>query len=167
MIRVSDDLLLEVRFEDDRPLLRLISRSMRRDGAGGEVIIYGEEIKALIRALQEAGAALASRPHGGLRGWEAVVPCLPPVLHRAEAPGDQGAAEGVEMSAACRDFWEAFDLYLSDDLAGVDVRERYPSLWRHLQECPLCRREYEEWRELLARSRTGRLKAARSRGSLC
>ena len=58
----------------------------------------------------------------------------------------------------CDLFWEAFDLYLSDDLAGENVRERYPSLWRHLQECPLCRREYEEWRELLARSRTGRLK---------
>jgi len=64
-----------------------------------------------------------------------------------------------KSNVSCRDFREALDFYLDDDLAGVDVRERYPSLWRHLQECAFCRREYEEWRELLARSREGTLKA--------
>jgi len=62
-IQVSGDLVLEVHFEDDRPLLRLISQSMQRDGTGGEVVIYLDEIKALGRALREAEAILEVRGH--------------------------------------------------------------------------------------------------------
>ena len=57
-IQVSDDLLLEVHWEDNRPLLRLISQSMQQDGAGGEVVIYRDEIGALERALCRAEAIL-------------------------------------------------------------------------------------------------------------
>ena len=53
-IQVSGDLVLEVHFEDDRPLLKLISQSMQRDGAGGEVVIYPDEILPLNRALLSA-----------------------------------------------------------------------------------------------------------------
>jgi len=60
-IRAGDDLVLEVHFEDDRPLLKLISQSMKEDGAGGEVVIYIDEIKALGRALREAEAILEVR----------------------------------------------------------------------------------------------------------
>ena len=53
-IKVSDDLLLEVHWEDDRPLLKLVSQSMQQDGAGGEVVIYPDEIVPLNRALLSA-----------------------------------------------------------------------------------------------------------------
>ena len=57
-IKVSDDLLLEVHFEDDRPLLKLVSQSMKRDGVGGEVVIYPDEILPLNQALLSAGRIL-------------------------------------------------------------------------------------------------------------
>ena len=53
-IKVNDDLLLEAHWEDDRPLLKLVSQSMKRDGAGGEVVIYPDEILPLNRALLSA-----------------------------------------------------------------------------------------------------------------
>ena len=63
--QVSDDLVVEVWPSDnsgDRPLVKLRSLSMERDGdpdAVGVVVVYPNELDALIAALTDAAAYLA------------------------------------------------------------------------------------------------------------
>jgi hypothetical protein len=41
------------------------------------------------------------------------------------------------------------DLFVSDELDGVDVRARHPHLWQHLQRCAACQEEHDNLLELL------------------
>jgi len=59
-IRATDDLILEVWPECDRPLVKLRSLVQERDGEtpAGTVIIWPEEIRHLVAALVEAAGCL-------------------------------------------------------------------------------------------------------------
>ena len=66
--RVSGDLVLEVwpGGEGDRPLVKLRSLTMERDGdpdAVGVVVVYPEEVDALMAALTDAAAAIDFGKH--------------------------------------------------------------------------------------------------------
>jgi hypothetical protein len=49
------------------------------------------------------------------------------------------------------------DLYVSDELDGLDVRARHPALWQHLQTCTACRQEHDSLLDLLAAEARGEL----------
>ena len=67
-LQVTDDLILEIwpsGGEGERPLVKLRSLAAERDGeAIGAVIIYPEELDALVAALTEAAACLAGGQQG-------------------------------------------------------------------------------------------------------
>ncbi len=54
-----------------------------------------------------------------------------------------------ERDARCRATADKLDLYVSDELDGIDVKLRHPSVWEHLKGCGSCRREYDSLLELL------------------
>jgi hypothetical protein len=51
------------------------------------------------------------------------------------------------------------DLFVSDELDGVDVRLRHPRLWQHLQLCADCRVDHDRLFGMLAAEIEGRLPA--------
>ncbi len=70
VLQVTNDLILEVWAaggEGDRPLLKLRSLSMEKDGEGGSVVIWSEEIDSLVAALWE-GQDILARERG--TEWE-------------------------------------------------------------------------------------------------
>ncbi len=56
----------------------------------------------------------------------------------SDLPGDESG-----------DMLENLDLFVSDELDGVDVRLRHPSVWRHLQVCAVCREVHDELLDLM------------------
>jgi len=59
-LTISDDLLLEVCLEGETPLLRLHDKSLKQDGdCLTGILIWPNEIRALIEALSEAAGILA------------------------------------------------------------------------------------------------------------
>jgi len=59
VLRVSNDLTLTI---DDDDVIHLTSNALRQDGeCAGTIVIYANEIDALIAALTEAAAALRRR----------------------------------------------------------------------------------------------------------
>lgn len=63
----------------------------------------------------------------------------------------------------CVRMLEHLDLFVSDELDGVDVRARHPAMWRHLQVCAACRTEHNEFFDLLAAEMRGELLPAPAR----
>ena len=51
------------------------------------------------------------------------------------------------------------DLFVSDELDGVDVRLRHPRMWQHLQLCADCRADHDRLLGMLAAEIEGRLPA--------
>jgi len=51
------------------------------------------------------------------------------------------------------------DLYVSDELDGINVHGRHPDVWSHLQLCPLCRQEHDSLIDLLTAEARGELTA--------
>jgi hypothetical protein len=49
------------------------------------------------------------------------------------------------------------DLFVHDELRGVDVRARHPRAWQHLQVCADCRAEHDTLLDLLAAEAHGEL----------
>lgn len=69
VLQVTDDLTLEIH-GDDRPLVRLRSQAMERDRDGecaGTVVVYDEELDALVSALLEARRLLRRQPPAASR----------------------------------------------------------------------------------------------------
>ena len=63
----------------------------------------------------------------------------------------------VALPGACAAMLSNLDLYVSDELDGVDVRSRHPDLWAHLQNCSECRAEYLDLRDLLSAELRGEI----------
>jgi len=70
----------------------------------------------------------------------------------------QAGAEAADV-ILCEDCMNQLDLFVSDELNGLDVRQQHPNLWAHLQMCESCRQEYEQLRDLLTRERQGDLES--------
>lgn len=51
------------------------------------------------------------------------------------------------------------DLFVHDELRGVDVYTRHPRAWQHLQVCSDCRAEHDTLLELLIAEARGELAA--------
>jgi len=67
------------------------------------------------------------------------------------------AGTGADAVVLCEDCMNRLDLFVSDELDGLDVRRQHPYLWAHLQACESCRQEYEQLRDLLTRELRGDL----------
>ncbi|MCX6028744.1 MAG: hypothetical protein NT169_05510 [Chloroflexi bacterium] len=51
------------------------------------------------------------------------------------------------------------DLFVHDELTGLDVRSRHPRAWQHMQVCTDCRAEHDSLLEMLAAEAAGKLEA--------
>jgi hypothetical protein len=49
------------------------------------------------------------------------------------------------------------DLFVHDELTGLDVRSRHPRMWQHLQVCTGCRAEHDSLLEMLVAEAAGKL----------
>ena len=59
-------------------------------------------------------------------------------------------SEAQDLSGGeCGAMRENLDLFVSDELDGVDVCVRHPNLWRHLQVCAVCREMHDELLDLM------------------
>jgi hypothetical protein len=65
----------------------------------------------------------------------------------------------ASLPESCAAVLTSLDLYVSDELEGVDVRARHPAFWAHLQGCSECRAEYLELRDLLQAESDGAVAA--------
>ncbi|MDH7487114.1 MAG: hypothetical protein QHJ81_12665 [Anaerolineae bacterium] len=62
-----------------------------------------------------------------------------------------------DNAALCADCMSRLDLFVSDELDGLDVRRLHPELWEHLQACERCREEYDHLRTLVILEQEGGL----------
>lgn len=83
--------------------------------------------------------------------WDRETAALRALLRDLAQPSSQPRAEECEV------FLANLDLFVSDELDGVDVRQRHARAWRHLQQCPDCREEHDRLFALLAAEMAGRL----------
>jgi hypothetical protein len=60
---------------------------------------------------------------------------------------------------------EQLDLFVHDELNGLDVRSRHPRVWQHLQVCADCRAEHDSLLDLLVAEAQGLLKPLPPRSS--
>lgn len=96
------------------------------------------------RLLQPIRASLSGQPL-----WPGRFARLARAIQEAgPVPEDQADHEGVQ---------ELLDIVVGDQLDGFEPADRYPVIWAHLQECALCRAEYESLYDLLRRERAGDL----------
>lgn len=65
--------------------------------------------------------------------------------------------EGERADSECITVRGKLDLYVSDELDGLEVRARHPTLWKHLQTCAACRLEHDSLLDLLAAEARGEL----------
>jgi hypothetical protein len=65
--------------------------------------------------------------------------------------------EPERADSECATVRGKLDLYVSDELDGLDVRARHPTLWNHLQTCAACRLEHDSLLDLLAAEARGEL----------
>lgn len=71
---------------------------------------------------------------------------------------DLRAAE-ARPESQCSGMRNLLDLYVSDELDGLNVQARHPGVWRHLQTCADCRAEHDSMLDLLLAEAEGRLEA--------
>lgn len=69
------------------------------------------------------------------------------------------ASHKAQTARECEMTQGTLDLYVSDELDGLDARARHPDLWRHLQGCPGCRAEHDSLLALLTAEAQGELPA--------
>lgn len=65
----------------------------------------------------------------------------------------------TSRAAECEMFQTHLDLFVSDELDGVDVHVRHPQMWRHLQVCAACREDHDRLLAMLVAKIEGRLPA--------
>lgn len=67
------------------------------------------------------------------------------------------AAHEPQIGRECKMAQDKLDLYVSDELDGLDARIRHPDVWRHLQVCESCRAEHDDLLDLLMAEAQGQL----------
>jgi len=87
------------------------------------------------------------------KSWDRETAALRAVLEDLASPAPSPRAE------ECEAFQMHLDLFVSDELDGVDVRLRHPQMWRHLQLCAECREDHDRLFGMLAAEIEGRLPA--------
>lgn len=71
--------------------------------------------------------------------------------------GDLVGRQPPQLAEECARCQLNLDLYVSDELDGVAVRDRHPHVWQHLQACAACRAVYDGLVDLLTVEAEGRL----------
>jgi hypothetical protein len=84
------------------------------------------------------------------KSWDRETAALRAVLEDL-APAPSLRNEGCETTQM------HLDLFVSDELDGVDVRLRHPRMWQHLQLCADCRADHDRLLGMLAAEIEGRL----------
>lgn len=83
--------------------------------------------------------------------WDRDMAALRALLEDVAPPAPLPRAEECDMTQM------HLDLFVSDELDGVDVRARHPQMWQHLQGCAACREDHDRLFALLAAEIEGRL----------
>jgi hypothetical protein len=68
----------------------------------------------------------------------------------------QRIAETQDEEISCTDCFEALSPAVDLEMAGTAVSRALPPLWQHLQQCAVCREEYEILRDLVRLEADGR-----------
>ena len=63
----------------------------------------------------------------------------------------------AKLDAECESVQMNLDLFVSDELDGVDVRVRHPRIWQHLQVCGDCRAAHDSLFDMLSAEAQGAL----------
>jgi hypothetical protein len=85
------------------------------------------------------------------KSWDRETAALRALLADLAPPAPSPRDEG------CETFQMHLDLFVSDELDGVDVRLRHPRMWQHLQLCADCRADHDRLLGMLAAEIEGRL----------
>lgn len=87
------------------------------------------------------------------KSWDRETAALRALLADLAPPAPSPRDEGCETAQM------HLDLFVSDELDGVDVRLRHPRMWQHLQLCADCRADHDRLLGMLAAEIEGRLPA--------
>jgi hypothetical protein len=63
-------------------------------------------------------------------------------------------AESYPTSLDCDECDDLLDIYVDEELAGQDVEQAYPLIWRHLEGCVRCNQAYQLLLDSLSRERS-------------
>ncbi len=85
------------------------------------------------------------------KSWDRETAALRALLTDLAPPAPSPRDEGCETAQM------HLDLFVSDELDGVDVRLRHPRMWQHLQLCADCRADHDRLLGMLAAEIEGRL----------
>ncbi|HEX8683741.1 MAG TPA: hypothetical protein VF707_15595 [Ardenticatenaceae bacterium] len=96
--------------------------------------------------MPETFEALASDPER----WEEHLRRLAEEIARTAHGGDVDPGRENVGGLSCTDCEELLDIYVTDELAGREVRGQYPAVWHHLLGCERCGLLYEMLLESLA-----------------
>ena len=68
----------------------------------------------------------------------------------------QRIADTQDEEISCTDCFDALSAAVDLEMAGTAVSRALPRLWQHLQQCAVCREEYETLRDLVRLEADGR-----------
>jgi predicted anti-sigma-YlaC factor YlaD len=68
----------------------------------------------------------------------------------------QGIADTQDEEISCTECFDALSAAVDLEMGGTVVERALPRLWQHLQQCGVCREEYETLRDLVRLEADGR-----------